>query len=71
MSSAMKNVAKFFRLSEQKPDVEPEVWLKARTGQRRAMDTVVDRCAADVRITKQIFVKALDLNLFTGIKSYP
>ena len=71
MSSAMKNVAKFFRLSELKPDVFPEVWLKARTGNRSAMNEVIDRCAADVRITQKLFIKALDLNLFTGIKSYP
>lgn len=71
MSSKMKHVAQFFKLSEQKPEVDPDVWLKARSGQRRALDIVADRCAADVRITKEIFVRALDLNLFTGIKSYP
>jgi hypothetical protein len=49
----------------------PEVWLKARTGNRNAMVEVIDRCAADVRITQKLFIKALDLNLFTGIKSYP
>lgn len=71
MSSAMKNVAKFFKLDEQKPDVAPEVWLKARTGNKAALREVAERCAADVRITKAILVKALDYNLITGIKSYP
>lgn len=71
MSSAMKNVAKFFKLDEQKPEVRPEIWLKARTGNRQAMNEVVSRCSSDVRITEKIFLKALDLNLITGIKSYP
>lgn len=71
MSSAMKNVAKFFKFTEQKPEVGPETWLKARTGSKRHMDEVVARCAADVRITKRIYVRALDLNLITGIRSYP
>lgn len=71
MSSAMKNVAKFFKFTEQKPEVQPETWLAARTGNKAAMQKVIDRCAADVRITQRIFIKACDLNLLTGIKSYP
>lgn len=71
MSAKMKNVAKFFRLPEQKPDVLPEVWLKARQGQRAAMDEIVERCEADVRITNELFVKVCDLGLLTGIRSYP
>ena len=71
MSSAMKNVAKFFRFDEQKPEVLPDTWLKARTGARREMNAIVERCAADVRITKRIYIKALDYNLITSIKSYP
>ena len=71
MSASMKNVAKFLKLDEQKPEVEPATWLQARLGDKKAMNTVVERCAADVRITKKIFVRTLDLNLMTGIKSYP
>lgn len=71
MSSAMKNVAKFFKLGEQKADVPPEVWLKARLGQKAALNTVVERCESDVRITRAIWEKAMDLNLITGIRSYP
>jgi hypothetical protein len=71
MSASMKNVAKFFKLTEQKPEVAPETWLKARTGDIDAMDIVVARCESDVRITRSIWYKAMDYNLITNIKSYP
>lgn len=71
MSASMANVAKFFKLDEQKPEVAPETWLKARAGQKTALDNVVKRCAADVRITRAIWQRAMDLNLITNIKSYP
>ena len=71
MSSKMKNVARFFSLPEQKEDVLPETWLNARLGQKKAMQLVVSRCESDVRITKVIYEKALDLQLIKGIRSYP
>lgn len=70
-SSKMKHVAEFFKLSEQKPDVPPEVWLLARNGDKKAMDEVVDRCEADVRITRAITERALDMGLVRNIGVYP
>ena len=70
MSSKMKHVAKFLGL-EQKPDVDPEVWLKARGGNKKAMDEIVERCEADVRITRAIAEKAMDMQLIKNIQRYP
>lgn len=69
-SSKLKHVAEFFKF-EQKPEVEPNIWLKARGGSKCAMDEVVARCEADVRITKQIIEKILDLGLAKTISRYP
>lgn len=68
-SSKMKHVAEFFGF-EQKPEVESETWLKARGGNKKAMDIVVDRCEADVRITRQIAEKCIELNLLKNITRY-
>lgn len=69
MSSKMKYVAEFLG-TEQKPDVTPDVWMKAKGGNRKAMDEVCDRCEADVRVTHQISEKALDLGLVKNIGKY-
>jgi len=70
MSSKMKHVAEFFGI-EEKPDIKPETWLRARIGQKKAMDEVVKRCEADVRITRELTEKALELNLVKNIQRYP
>lgn len=69
-TSKMKHVSEFFGF-EEKPEVPAEVWLKARGGNRKAMDVVVDRCQADVRITRAITDKAFDLGLVRNISMYP
>ena len=69
MSSKMKHVAEFLKL-ERKPDVEPEVWMKAKGGNRKAMDEVVDRCEADVRITYAMTQESLRLGLVKNIQRY-
>lgn len=69
-SSKMKHVANYLGL-EQKPEVEAEVWLKARGGNKEAMDVVQDRCEADVRITREITERALGMGLVKNITSYP
>ena len=69
MSSKMKHVADFFGI-EKKPDVSPEVWMKAKGGNRKAMDEVCNRCEADVRITHILTEKALELGLVKNISRY-
>jgi uncharacterized protein YprB with RNaseH-like and TPR domain len=68
-SSKMKHVTNFLGL-EAKPDVPAEVWLKARLGNRAAIDIVAERCEADVRITQQISEKCLELGLLKNISEY-
>jgi hypothetical protein len=70
MSAKMKHMADFFGL-EQKPEVSADVWLRARGGNKAAMDEVCERCEADVRITRQLAMKALDLGLVRNIQRYP
>jgi hypothetical protein len=66
MSSKMKHVAAFLHAAghdiELKPDVAPETWMAARTGNKKAMDIVADRCESDVRITRTINEYTLDRN---------
>ena len=69
MSSKMKHVAEFLQL-EKKPDVAPEVWMAAKGGNRKAMDEVVERCEADVRITQEITERAIGLGLVKNISRY-
>lgn len=69
MSSKMKHVAEFLG-TEPKPDVSPEVWMAAKGGNREALDEVVERCEADVRVTYQITEKAIDLGLVKNIQRY-
>jgi hypothetical protein len=65
----MKHVAEFLKL-ERKPDVAPDVWMAAKGGNKKALDEVVDRCEADVRITQQITDKSFDLGLVRTINRY-
>jgi len=69
-TSKLKHVAEFFGF-EQKPEVMPDTWLNARGGQKKAMDEVVDRCEADVRITTACVEKAIELGLVKNIQRYP
>lgn len=69
-SSKMKHMAEFFDLGEKKPDVPPEVWLLAREGNLDAMNEVVERCEADVRITLELATKAMELDLVKNIGTY-
>lgn len=69
MSSKMKHVAEFLNL-EGKPDVPPEVWMKAKGGNKKALDEVCDRCEADVRITAAITERAIEMGLVKNISRY-
>lgn len=68
-SSKLKHVAEFYGF-EEKPEVGAEVWLKARGGNKKAMDVVQNRCEADVRITAEIAAKTLENGLMKNITFY-
>ena len=71
MSAKLKHVAEFLEVGKHKPDVHPDVWLKARQGDKTAMDEVVHRCEEDTDITRLCIEKALDMNLVRNIQRYP
>lgn len=70
-AAKMKVMAEFFDV-ERKPDVDVDVWIDAALGgDTAAMDILVDRCEADVRITKELTERILDTGLIRNIQSYP
>lgn len=69
-NAKLKTVSEFFGY-EPKPEVSADVWVKARGGNRKAMDEVVDRCEADVRISKEIGERTCDEGLLKNLQSYP
>jgi len=70
-SSKMKVVAKVLNLDEKKMDVDDEVWIDARHGNKEAMDIICDRCESDVRVTMKILCHCLDNRLMKNIQTYP
>lgn len=75
-SSKLKVVAEFLDNAgydiERKPDVDVKVWIEAAmAGSEEAMDKLVNRCEADVRVTDRVIDAAKDLGLVKNIKRYP
>jgi len=70
-SSSMKNVADFLGLDEQKMDVPKSVWISANAGNKKALETLVDRCESDVRVTAKIMKFALKNRMIKNVQSYP
>lgn len=70
VNSKLGTVAEFLDI-EQKPDVKADTWIAARAGDEDAMDVVVDRNKADVRITKQIAEYTVKTGLAKNIQQYP
>lgn len=68
-SAKLAKVAEALGL-EPKPSVEPDIWMKAKGGNKKAIDEVCDRCEADVRITAAAIEYAADNRLFTNIQMY-
>jgi hypothetical protein len=74
--SSMKTVARYLNElgwlnSELKQDVLPTVWVAARIGNKDALDTIIDRCESDVRITMDIYMHSLCNGLMKNIGFYP
>lgn len=69
-NARLKTVTEFFGY-EAKPEVSADVWVKARGGNRKAMDEVVERCEADVRIAKEIGERTIQEGLVRNLQSYP
>ena len=69
--SSLKAVAEFFGLEESKLKVDADIWIKARTGNRKAMDIIVERCESDVRLTQEVTERLLDADVVKNIQTYP
>jgi uncharacterized protein YprB with RNaseH-like and TPR domain len=54
-SKKLDNVAKFFKVTSQKTELDWDVWQLAATGNREAMDTVVEHCEADVQVVRDLW----------------
>ena len=54
-SSKLKNVAKWLKTENQKPEVEWSTFKLAAMGDEEALDVVVDRCDADTKVMRDIF----------------
>ena len=74
-SSKLGRVAKALRgagypISTEKPEVEADVWLRARNGDRDSMDIVQSRCEDDTLITHEIISVAFDLGLIKNLQRF-
>lgn len=70
-NSKLATAAEFFGLNESKMDVPVEVWARAATGNRIAMDTIVERCESDVRILREVTERVIASGVVKNITMYP
>lgn len=69
-SARLGKVAANLKTPNQKPEVEADVWMGAKAGDRTCLDEVVDRCEADVLTTYDVIRKSFDLGLIKNIQRY-
>lgn len=71
-SARLAVAAEFFELKDRKPGVDVDVWISAAFGgDKEAMDTLVDRCKADCKITSDVTDRLLDTGVVKNIQCYP
>jgi len=58
-SKKLDNVAKYFSLAEQKTDIDWETWQLAGTGDKKALDQVVEHNKQDVLVLRELYPKLL------------
>ena len=58
-SRKLVNVQKFFKLGEEKTEIDWEDWQKVATGDQKAMKKVVEHCEADVKVLAEAYWKLL------------
>lgn len=58
-SRKLVNVQKFFKLGEEKTDIEWEQWQAVATGDKKAMKTVIQHCEADVKVLAEAYWRLL------------
>ena len=58
-SRKLVNVQKYFKLGEEKTDIDWEQWQAVATGDAKAMKVVVEHCEADVKVLAEAYWKLL------------
>jgi uncharacterized protein YprB with RNaseH-like and TPR domain len=61
----LDTVAKFFNVENQKTPLDGETWQLAATGDKPAMDAVVEHCEADVLVLRDVWP-----HLVSGVKKH-
>lgn len=61
VSNSLRELARFFKLAEQKMDITHEQWYKAFIGDKETLKLVAKRCASDVRLTEEVYFKIRSL----------
>ncbi len=54
-SSRLDAVAKSFRFNDQKTELDPDIWVAARHGDKDAMKYVVAHCEQDVKVLRELW----------------
>lgn len=58
-SRKLVNVQKFFKLGEEKTDIEWEQWQAVAAGDKKAMKTIIHHCEQDVKVLAEAYWKLL------------
>ena len=54
-SSRLAAVQSFLDLPDAKTEIKPQVWVKALTGDRKAMDYIATHCVQDVKVLDEVY----------------
>ena len=54
-SKKLDNVAKFFKLPNQKTTLDWDTWQRAGAGDKKALDYVANHCEADVKVLREAY----------------
>lgn len=70
--SSLEKVAKFLpEIDEEKYEMKPDEWLRARMGTPEFVDKAVERCESDVRLLKKVTDIALKHGLIRNVQMWP
>lgn len=73
--SKLETVAEFYKLGERKMKLDREVFAQAAywntPNGKRQLDTIVERCESDVRLTCEVGARTFDQGLVKNIQRYP
>ncbi len=56
-NNRLKTVQEFLQLDDEKNAIKPEQWIRALSGQRRAMDYIVEHNRRDVLVLEQAYMR--------------